>query len=273
VSGTWINPDHFAGFMNMGILCSLGLFTAYWSISRRKGRRTKDALLAFASSGRGVYLWLFVLSLLVMLLASTFSLSRMGHLSLLAGLAFMVIIYSLKKLNLLSLVLIFIVGGAVLWASWKGLDPVIAKWEGMDSSYWARLSIWSGAAEISQKFPAFGAGLGTFELANAPYEPDATIAAHTHNDYLQTVSETGLAGFIPWAGFFVLFLYSSIRLWLTRHDVYVRGIGAGGLAATIAMLVHSFADFNLQIPSNTLLLFIVMGLTWHVLNSDFRQAH
>jgi O-antigen ligase len=276
VSGTFINPDHFAGFVNMAILVSLGLFTAYWgAFRRRRGRRTKEALLAFASSGRAVYLWLLVLGLLVMMLASSFSLSRMGHLSLLAGLVFMVIAYSMKKLNILALLLILVVGGALLWGGWKGLDPVVAKWGNMDSkAYWARLSIWTGAATLSRTFPALGTGLGTFELAYAPYEPDvpdATIAAHTHNDYLQTLTETGLAGFIPWVVFYGIFLYSSIRLWLGRHDVYVRGIGAGGIAATLAMLIHSLADFNLQIPSNALLFFIVMGLTWRTVNSDFRR--
>ena len=39
-------------------------------------------------------------------------------------------------------------------------------------------------------------------------------------------------------------------------------IGAGGIAATMAILVHSFGEFNLQIPANALLLFIIMAITW-----------
>jgi O-antigen ligase len=274
ISGTWINPDHFAGFINMAIFCSLGLFAAYLGQSRRTGRRMRKALIALASSGNGAYLWFLALGLLVMIVASIFSVSRMGHASLLVGFVLVVIAYSLRRLNVLALILIVVMGGAVLWAGWKGLDPAIARWEKLDTEYWARLSIWTGAVDISRRFPAFGSGLGTFELAYAPYEPDtpgATVAVHAHNDYLETISEAGLAGFIPWVVFFALFLYSSIRLWLSRRSAFVRGIGAGGLAATVAMLTHSFADFNLQIPSNALLLFIIMGLTWRTLNSEFRE--
>jgi len=30
----------------------------------------------------------------------------------------------------------------------------------------------------------------------------------------------------------------------------------------MAILVHSFGEFNLQIPANALLLFIIMAITW-----------
>lgn len=39
-------------------------------------------------------------------------------------------------------------------------------------------------------------------------------------------------------------------------------MGAGGIAATIAILVHSLGEFNLQIPANAFLLFTTMGITW-----------
>ncbi len=75
-------------------------------------------------------------------------------------------------------------------------------------------------------------------------------------------SEVGLAGFIPWLAFFLLFLVFTVRAWFRRRNTFSIFIGAGGLAATVALLTHSLADFNLQIPANAMLLFLVMGLTW-----------
>jgi len=79
----------------------------------------------------------------------------------------------------------------------------------------------------------------------------------------------GLIGFIPWLAFFLLFLASSVRALLTRRSRYSIFLGASGLAAIVALLVHSLADFNLQIPANAMLLFLIMGLTWRVVHTSF----
>jgi len=92
---------------------------------------------------------------------------------------------------------------------------------------------------------------------------------HAHNDYLEFLSEVGLIGFIPWLAFFLLFLASSVRALLTRRSRYSIFLGASGLAAIVALLVHSLADFNLQIPANAMLLFLIMGLTWRVVHTSF----
>jgi hypothetical protein len=39
------------------------------------------------------------------------------------------------------------------------------------------------------------------------------------------------------------------------------------MASLIAILVHSFADFNLHIPANAMLLAVVAGITYSVIMS------
>jgi len=42
------------------------------------------------------------------------------------------------------------------------------------------------------------------------------------------------------------------------------GLALGGGAGIVAMLVHSFFDFNLQIPSNALLFLLLSAVVSHI---------
>ena len=48
--------------------------------------------------------------------------------------------------------------------------------------------------------------------------------------------------------------------------LFIHGLGAimafGGLMAMVAYLIHSFVDFNLQIPANALSMVILIALLW-----------
>jgi hypothetical protein len=61
----------------------------------------------------------------------------------------------------------------------------------------------------------------------------------------------------------VIFLYSALRALagLAREENYFRFfILAGALTGVFSMLVHSLADFGLQIPSNALYFAFLVGL-------------
>jgi O-antigen ligase len=213
-----------------------------------------------------------------MVLALIFSMSRMGQFSLLAGVFFVGVLYiaALMKRGrgsgttlLVAGLLVLCLGG--LWGVWKGLGPVEDRWSAIASSYEDRSVVWQSTVKLFRNFKLVGTGLGAYELAYPPYKPDglgATIMDHAHNDYLEFLSEVGLAGFIPWLAFFLVFLIFTIRAWFRRRNAFSIFIGAGGLVAALALLIHSLADFNLQIPANAMLLFLVMGLTWRAANSS-----
>ena len=267
VTGTYINRNHFAGLMSLCIPVSLGLFAT------RIGSR--------AGHYGALSLYFLFLGLVVMVLGLIFSMSRMGQFSLFAGIVFVGALYIASLVRrgrrrgsmlVIASLLVLCLGG--LWGTWKGLGPVEERWKTIEASYEDRSIIWQSTIKLFRNFPLAGTGLGTYELAYPPYKPDklgAVIVDHAHNDYLEFLSEVGLAGFIPWLAFFLLFLVFTIRAWFRRRNTFSIFIGAGGLAATVALLVHSLADFNLQIPANAMLLFLVMGLTWRVVNTSMEQ--
>jgi O-antigen ligase len=110
--------------------------------------------------------------------------------------------------------------------------------------------------------PVWGWGLGTFPTVYPSYRTFYTdlFVNEAHNDYAQLLVETGLLGFglMLW---FLLRLYRNglptSRRWEFRWD------GAVSLAALLGctgILLHSFVDFNLQVPANAAMFYVLCGL-------------
>jgi len=81
-----------------------------------------------------------------------------------------------------------------------------------------------------------------------------------HNDYAQVLVETGLLGF----GLMLWFLISLYRHGLpTSRRWEFKWDGALSLAALLGctgILFHSFVDFNMQIPANAALFYVLSAL-------------
>jgi O-antigen ligase len=110
---------------------------------------------------------------------------------------------------------------------------------------------------FSQK-PALGWGLGMFpevypQFGNFP----TNLQVMAHNDYLQLLVEMGAFGFaaVLW---FLLTLFRSARKKLKHRPPDTNTVVT--LAATLGItgiLVHSFVDFNLHIPANAALFYVL----------------
>lgn len=275
VAGTYINRNHFACLMNMCIPVSAGLLAAQANL-RTSPRGPSTTMGDAVFSNRSLFLYFLFLGLIVMVLALIFSMSRMGQLSLVAAIVLAAMLYRMaagrgerSRHRFVPLTLFMVFGLALLWGVWKGAEPVANRWQVLESEYEQRLDLWTSTSEVIRDFPLFGTGLGTYELANARYKPQrfhALVLDHAHNDYLELLSEVGLIGFIFWLAFFLLCLISGVRAWSRHRSALSRCLGIGAFAAAAATLIHSLADFNLQIPANTMLLFLIMGLFWRVSN-------
>ncbi len=71
-----------------------------------------------------------------------------------------------------------------------------------------RVRLWTTALRIFEDFPLFGAGLGAFKSHFAAYRvPGAYMATgHPHNDALNVLVHSGLAGLVAWIGLWVAVL-------------------------------------------------------------------
>lgn len=86
------------------------------------------------------------------------------------------------------------------------------------------------------------------------------VSDHAHNDYLETALELGWAGFVLlWVP--ILWVWSKMILaFLADWGRGQRGILFACVGSVLALLIHSAADFNLQIPANALIFSVVAGI-------------
>ena len=125
-----------------------------------------------------------------------------------------------------------------------------------------RLSIDRDTIRMFTHRPVWGWGLGTFPVVYPRFRSFYTnfFINEDHNDYLQFLAETGVLGFavIAW---FLFTLFRQIRKKARKWSTDVSG--AVTLACTlgvVGMLVHSFVDFNLQIPANAALFYVFCSI-------------
>jgi len=125
-----------------------------------------------------------------------------------------------------------------------------------------RLDITRDGLKMFTLKPIVGWGLGVFPDVYPEFRSfysDLFVNA-AHDDYLQLLVEMGGLGFIVMLWFLVIVYRRAakkISKWM--HDVN----GATALAATLGItgiLVHSLFDFNLQIPANAALFYVLCAI-------------
>src|SRR5262249_52683407 len=147
---------------------------------------------------------------------------------------------------------------AFLLVSWLGVRQVLDRFSSLQSlevTTGKRASMRHDTWRIFLDHPVTGTGLGTLPTVFPAYESlyDGKFVNHAHNDYLEVLSETGAVGGACGAVFIGMLLFVSLRQLLQRDQPFAAALHLSGLVACVGLLVHSFVDFNLHIPSNALL--------------------
>ena len=249
--GPFVNRNNFAGYINMIIPLALGYFLTDMPLSKRL---------------------VYAFSVAIMTLALFLTLSRAGILVYILVLLLILFFSRFKKtlktktgtliiwaLTTVCLFILFLEANIV----WQRLITLLKK-----ETYivFGHGYSWLDVLRIWRDFPIFGTGLGTFRSISSMYKTTTMqyLFTYAHNDYLQLLSEVGFIGFFLIALFFLKYFKSITGNWLKRQDSFVTCLVLGGVSSIIGTLVYSVLDFNLQIPANTLLFFIIMGLVYRL---------
>jgi O-antigen ligase len=104
--------------------------------------------------------------------------------------------------------------------------------------------------------------LGTLQEVFTLYETiyDGLVVNHSHNDYAETLAETGAIGGLCGFAFLVLLFWRAWKILNTEGDPRAFAYHAGALVACLGMLVHAGVDFNFHIPSNALIFLLQAAL-------------
>ena len=153
---------------------------------------------------------------------------------------------------------IFIIG------AYFGVQKVLDRIEQTTMQTEDRDEIASDTFGMWKDYPVFGSGLGSFHVVFPRYSQQdlGALYTHTHNDYLEFASETGIVG-ISLLGVLVLSsLMAALRAQVARRDPLMRGLSFGAMMAIIALGMHSTVDANLQIPANALTFMLLLAFAW-----------
>jgi O-antigen ligase len=129
----------------------------------------------------------------------------------------------------------------------------------MELSGGTRLTIDGDALKMFAQKPLFGWGLGVFPDVYPQFSSLSTNLqlGAAHNDYLQLLVEMGALGFatVLW---FVLTLFRSALRKLKHCPLDTNAaVTLASMLGITGILVHSLVDFNLQIPANAALFYVL----------------
>src|SRR6266436_3745452 len=269
-TGTYINRNHFAGFLEMILPFAVvfTLFSAELLFKNTLGESRPLRRMFSRAELPSLAFWLFLAILL--LGGLVLSRSRMGIISALVSLAAILTLSktaAMRARTRTAVAVLFFLGvlGLILWV---GSDPVMSRFETLGQEYnlngQNRISIWRDTLGLIRHHPLLGTGLGSFSVVYPSVQTTflTLLIDHAHCDYLEVASELGLPGAVLVFGSIFWVLAQTVRHYRTAAERFDKAVSLGCIGSIAAILVHSLADFNLYIPANALVFTIILALAW-----------
>jgi O-antigen ligase len=245
IYGPYVNHNHYAGLMEMLLPVPLVVALANTNKSRRVTAAVVAAIMAttiFLSGSRGGMLAFAVQMVIV---AAVLIRQKQG-----------------RKMAVTLGVFLFLTVGMLTWLGGGELTHRMASMRPdvhPDVSGTMRINIDRDALRMFLHKPVLGCGLGTFPIAYPEYRSFYTnvFVNEAHNDYLQLLVEMGALGFAVMLWFVGISYYRGIKKMRNWTKDPNGGIALAALLGITGIMVHSFVDFNLQIPANAAFFYVL----------------
>ncbi|WP_333689101.1 O-antigen ligase family protein [Methylococcus capsulatus] len=255
--GTFVNRNHLAGLLEMTLAVGVGLLIA--------GR--------FSSPGGNWRDWLrgaatFLLSdkaplriaVVIMAIGLVLTRSRMGNVGFAVSLSVTGAVYLLLARSsrfssglVVAILSSIMLVDLVIVGSYFGIEEVARRLEQttvVEASN--RVDLYDYAVPYVLDYLPFGAGAGSFVASFLPYG----------GAEVEFLGEWGVVGWLPMALAVLLSLGAAGLALRERQDSLLRATGIGSFMGIVALLIHSFVDFNLQIPANAGFFTVLLAMGW-----------
>ncbi|MGA7752693.1 MAG: O-antigen ligase family protein [Candidatus Sulfotelmatobacter sp.] len=249
IYGSYVNHNHYAGLMEL--LIPIPLVISMTHLVHEKERLAAGVAAA------------------IMVGTVFLSGSRGGMIAILVELiAFAIVVFRKQKGIRIAISAVAFVVVLVSLLAWLGGKELTSRVSSISTeahseiSGGVRLSIDRDGLKMFRHKPILGWGLGTFPVVYPQFRSFYTnfFVNEAHNDYLQLLAEMGLVGF----GLMIWFVVLGYRRALRKIKNWNSDVScATTLACTLGftgILVHSFFDFNLQIPANAALFYVFCSI-------------
>jgi O-antigen ligase len=271
--GQFVNRNHFAYLMEMGLGLVLGLLAG--------GGVKRQRVLIYLTAA--IPLWV----------ALVLSSSRGGILSMLCQLLLLALMFSVvrkpKRLEartdnaasglarIGSSSVFRLTLGAVLLAAtlvgvvWVGGEQIVSRFETIQdevaveaqesSAGVHRKEIWRATWQMIKSHPLAGVGIGGYWTAIPQYHHASGrwTPQQAHNDYLELLASGGVIGILLGV-WFIFLLVKFARATLSANDSFRRAACFGALAGLFGISIHSLVDFGLHIPINALICLALVAI-------------
>lgn len=296
VTGTFVNPNHFAHYLAIVLPLGIYLLGRVWLQSGRRGMplpRLLARLIERHFFASGMALLLMAICLGGILVAQ----SRGALLSVFLSVGTLLALrisratpavprqrmspHRRRRLQLARVativfaILMILVGS---FAFWIGAERTMGRFIPSSEQVLGLLGRLIGiraALGIWLQFPLLGSGLGTFDRVVLMTQSPGfdRVFTHAHNDYLELLATTGLLGFVP--ALLALIVSSALlfravfgdRRGSRSSDADApepasedhRMFQTAALASLGAAMIHALLDFNFFIPANPATLAVILG--------------
>ncbi|MBN2190235.1 MAG: O-antigen ligase family protein [Candidatus Aureabacteria bacterium] len=247
LASTYVNHNHFSGYLELAIPLTLGVVIRYKNIKPATKLFIFEALVIMAATfifarSRGAWTGLSFALLFMMMVLAKRGKFRIRYVAII----------------LISVLIVF----SVIFAG-HYRDSAVAERSGNpedisvsdtgEASMKARFIMWKGTFDMIKANPVVGTGIGTYMWGFSRYRPEGfnSRANFAHNDYLHLTAEMGVVA-LP---LMLIILGIIIYKGFTSMNPVIIGCAAGILSLSI----HGLVDFNFHIPANMIIFIIYMA--------------
>jgi O-antigen ligase len=264
-TGTFVNRNHLAGYLEMTLALGLGLMIA--NLGEGRSRTWRQFFRSWAETLLGPKVRIRV-CLILMVIGLILTRSRMGNTAFFVGMgiAGMIGLFVFRKsqTGVVALFVSILVIDILLLGTFFGLEELQQRLERTNVEGEQRLVVILSSLDLVHLAPWLGHGLGTFYTIFPLVRNHEVVHYydHAHSDLLQFPLEVGIVGMFPLVALFILAFYMAFRVQVTRHNRFYRAMGFSVTMAMISIGLHSSSDFNLQIFANAATFVCIMAMPW-----------
>lgn len=268
--GSFVNPNHLAGYLEISLALAFGVAWATFSVGR-------DRVGHLADRGERLEKRLVPVSLSVLLwgtIAAGIALtqSRGGAGAALVTTLFLIAFFSMRRRlgsrrAAAGRATLILMAGLLFVAFALREIPVVRflATDPRDLPTDSRIQIWAGSIQAFRQFPVAGSGLGTFREAFRRVQPRDFVEGlveQAHSDPLQLLVTGGAVGAALGVLALVSGLFALFRVAQRQRHREETVLLIGGLGALVSLTLHGLVEFNFSLPAIPVTLAAVLGGAW-----------
>lgn len=275
-TGTFLNRNHLAGYLEMSLALGIGFLlassTKYSGDWQQKLRQLIEVMLSPKIIMR--------LLLAVMVIGLVMTRSRMGNTAFFASLmitgGLALLLMKNKSASTTILLSSLLIIDIAIVGTFFGVEKVAERLQNSSTKSESRDEVSRDTFNMWLENPLLGTGAGTYKHAYPHYKGDDVTSAklydYAHNDYLEFLTEYGAIASLSLITAVIICFYWGLQAMRLRRRPINQGLGFASCMGIMAIMIHSTVDFNLQIPGNAFMFVFMMAIACIARWSDLHAS-